>query len=112
MNKAGEKQIWHKVVDKSEKCVNLYSRRDLSLRGRSIIFIVVICSTIWYVGSLIVMPYCIPNQLNKLIFKFLWNIKPESLIRETLLNNYNKGWLNVIDINSKLESFRIMQVIQ
>ena len=60
----------------------------------------------------IIMPDCILNQLNKLIFKFLWNNKPESYEMETLLNDYSKGGLNVVDIKSKLESFRIMQVIQ
>ena len=107
----GENKTWEKVVTKLEKCVNLYSSRDLSLRGRSIILNVVLCSSIWYVGSLIVMPESILKRLNKLIFNFLWNGKPEAIKRETLYNSFDKGGLNVVDIKSKLESFRILQIL-
>jgi hypothetical protein len=109
---AGNIKTWQNVLTKFEKCVNLYSRRDLSLRGRSTILNVVLCSSIWYVGSLISMPEIVLKKINKLVFKFLWNNKPELIKRETLLNDYQQGGLKVVDIKSKIESFRVRQVLQ
>ena len=47
-----DNKTWGKVISKFEKCVNLYSRRELSFRGKSVILQTVLCSSIWYIGSL------------------------------------------------------------
>ena len=107
-----DKINWDRIMSKFEKCVNLYSSRDLSFRGRSTILNVVLCSSIWYVGNLILMPDKVRRKLNKLIFTFLWKSKPEAIKRETLLNDYRNGGLNVVDIQTKLQSFMIKQVLQ
>ena len=111
-NIEGHKKTWDKVITKFEKCVYLYSRRDLSFRGRSVILKAVLCSSIWYVGSLILMPQSVEKRLNKLLFTFLWNSQPEALKREMLLNDFPNGGLNVIDIKTKIESFLVKQVLQ
>lgn len=107
-----DKRNWEKIVSKFQKCVNLYSSRDLSFRGRSIILNAVLCSSIWYVGSLILMPDNVRRKLNKLVFTFLWKGQPEAIKRETLLNDFPNGGLNIVDIQSKLESLLVKQVLQ
>jgi len=105
-------KTWDNVIKKLEKCILLYSRRDLSFKGRSVILQAVLCTSIWYVGSLIAMPQRVEQKLNKLIFTFLWNKQPEALKRETLYNTFLNGGLNIIDIKTKLASFRVIQVLQ
>ena len=105
-------RTWDKVINKFQQCVKLYNRRDLSLKGRSVILQTVLCTSIWYVGSLILMPKKVENTLNKLIFSFLWNNKPEAIKRATLIHTFINGGLNIIDINTKLASFRIKQILQ
>jgi hypothetical protein len=98
-----DNKIWGKVISKFEKCVNLYSRRELSFRGKSVILQTVLCSSIWYIGSLTPMPKNVGKKLNKLAFTFLWNNKPEALKRESLVNTFADGGLNIVDIKTKIE---------
>ena len=107
-----DNKTWGKVISKFEKCVNLYSRRELSFRGKSVILQTVLCSSIWYIGSLTSMPKNVGEKLNKLAFTFLWNNKPEALKRESLLNTYANGGLNIVDIKTKIESLFVKQVLQ
>ena len=107
-----DNKTWGKVVSKFEKSVNLYSRRDLSFRGESVILHTVLCSSIWYIGSLASMPKKVEQKLNKLAFTFLWNNKPEALERESLLNTYADGGLNIVDIKTKIEALFVKQVLQ
>ena len=83
--------------------MNLYSRRDLSFRGKCHPVVELLlgrrdsrCQTI----------------VNKLAFPFLWNSKPEALQRDSLLNVFADGGLNIIDIKTKIESLFVKQVLQ
>lgn len=58
------------------------------------------------------MPEYILSKLNKLLLRFLWNNQPEAIKRKSLFNGYQNGGFNVVDIKSKIESFRIMQLLQ
>ena len=76
-----DKINWDRILSKFEKCVNLYSSRDLSFRGRSTILNVVLCSSMWYVGNLILMPDKVRRKLNKLIFTFYGRVN-QKLLKE------------------------------
>ena len=78
----------------------------------SVILQSVLCTSIWYVGSLILMPKKVENTLNKLIFSFLMEQQTEGLKLETLINSFDEGGLNIVDIQTKLASFRIKLVLQ
>ena len=45
-------------------------------------------------------------------FPFLWNSKPETLKRKSLLNTFADEGLNVVDIRTKIESLFVKQVLQ
>ena len=61
-----------------------------------------------------VLPQCQTRwkHLRKLAFPFLWNSKPEVLKRESLLNTFADGCLNIVDIITKVESLFDKQVLQ
>ena len=108
----GRKRNWDIIIAKFKKCVNLYSCRDLSFRGKSIILKAVISNSIWYVGSLTLMPHNVLCNLNKLLFSFIWSNKTEVVKRLTLINNFQNGGLDIVDIKTKLETFLVGQVLQ
>ena len=58
------------------------------------------------------MPDAVRIKLNRLLFQFLWNGKPEVLKRETLLHGCLKGGLDVVDLQTKLQSSLVKQVLQ
>ena len=84
--------------------MNVYSRRDLSFRGKCHPAVELFlghrdsqCQTRW-------------TNLNKLAFPFLWNSKLEALQRDSLLNAFADGGLN-IDIKTKIESLFVKQLL-
>jgi len=40
------------------------------------------------------------KEINSLFYDFLWNGKGDKIKREVMINNYAKGGLNMIDIES------------
>ena len=55
----------------------------------------------WYVGSLTSVPNKV-EQKKKLAYPFLWNSKPEALKRESLLNTFADGIVNIVYIRTKI----------
>ena len=100
----GDYKNWKIIIDKFQKCVNMYASRDLSFRGGSSILNIMCCSKIWYVGSFLTMPEIIIRKLNKLFFTFLWNKRPEAVKRETLYNSFSEGGFQVINISVQIDS--------
>ena len=83
--------------------MNLYSRRDFSFRGKCHPAVKLFlghrdsqCQTRW----------------TKVAFSFLWNSKPDALQRDSLLNTFADGGLNIIYIKTKIESLFVKQVLQ
>ena len=106
----GDYKNWKIIIDKFQKCVNMYASRVLSFRGRSIILNLMCCSKIWYVGSFLTMPEIILRKLNKLLFTFFWKKQPEWVKRETLYNSFSEGGFQVINISVKIDSFRVKHI--
>ena len=55
----------------------------------------------WYVGSLTSVQNKV-EQIKKLAHPFLWNSKPEALKRESLLNTFADGSVNIVYIRTKI----------
>ena len=108
----GFKRNWDILISKFKNVVDLYSSRDLSFKGKSVILKAVICNSIWYVGSLTLMPDNVLQKLNKVLFSFLWSNKTEAVKRLTLIDSFENGGLDIVDIKTKLETFRVSQVLQ
>ena len=77
----GFKRNWEIITCKFTKVVDLYRCRDLSFKGKSVILKAVICNSIWYVGSLTLMPDKVLINLNNILLSFLWSNKMETVKR-------------------------------
>ena len=60
----------------------------------------------------IVVYRCCGTDKQKDLYKSLWNSKLVALKRESLLNTFADGGLNVVDIRTKIESLSVKQVLQ
>ena len=58
------------------------------------------------VCSLLPTPKEIVNKLNQLLFKFLWN-GTDKVTCVSVINNYEKGGLKMIDLESMVKSLRL-----
>ena len=59
-----------------------------------------------YVCSVLPTPKEIVNKLNQLLFKFLWN-GVDKVTRVSVINDYEKGGLKMIDLESMVKSLRL-----
>ena len=72
-------------IQKMENNAKVQNQRHLSLKGKTIIINRTLLSKLWYVCSVFPLPKDLLSEINKIIFKFLWNNKnPEPIARETL----------------------------
>ena len=67
-------------------------------------------STIIYQCSVITPPPNFIEEINDLAYKFVWHNKPNKIKRETLISDYNKGGLKMLDIDSFVKAQKAMWV--
>ena len=58
-----------------ENNVKIQNQRHLSLKEKTIIINTNLLSKLWYVSSVFPIPKDLLSEMNKIIFKFLWNNK-------------------------------------
>lgn len=84
--------------------VKFMGKRKLTLFGKKEIINTFIISKLQYNATILPSPPLkIIQQINKLIFNFLWS-KKDRIKRKTLIGKENKGGINIIDIESKLKA--------
>ena len=58
------------------------------------------------------MPDKVLINLNKILFSFVWSNTMETVKRLTLIDSFENGGLDIVDIKTKLETFRVSQILQ
>ncbi|CAK8685085.1 unnamed protein product [Clavelina lepadiformis] len=93
---------WNQTLNKIEKIINQHKSRRLSLLGRKNIINALILPHILQVAAIFYPRQSTINQIENKIFKFLWYpqiIEPQA--RKQLIAPYNKGGLQIPDIEMK-----------
>ena len=93
-------------LDDIKKLINIWSSRGLSLYGKVTIIKTLLLPKIVYLSSVLPTPKNFIKELNRLIYKFLWNGK-DKVTRASVINNYEGGGLNMVDIESMIKSLRL-----
>ena len=60
-----------------------------------------------YVLSSLATPRGVMNEVNSLLYNFLWDGKSDKIKRTEMINDYNKGGLIMIDFQSFNQSFKM-----
>jgi hypothetical protein len=93
-----------------KKILDLWLQRDLSLIGKITILKSLAFSKIIYQCGVITSPPKFIELVNGMAYKFIWGNKPEKIKRKTLIADYEKGGLRMLDINSFLKAQKAMWV--
>lgn len=105
------KYNWDNVIEKMKKTANLHLTRNLTFKGRALIAEVLLCSKLWYVGTVVPVEEFTIQQINKVIFSFIWANKVEKINRNTLYLSQKEGGLGVVHVSRKLASFRVKHIL-
>ena len=89
-----------------KKLINICSSRGLSIYGKVTIIKSLIIPKLVYISSLLPTPKEIIQELNRLLFKFLWK-GTDKLTRLSAINEFENGGLKMIDIESMIQSLRL-----
>ena len=90
-----------------EKCLNLWSSRDLSLYGKINIVKNLALSNMVFIVSVLSAPSGFVDQVSKLLSSFIWNHKPPKIKHSTMIGKIKDGGLNMPDfkiINKSLKA--------
>ena len=93
-----------------QRILNMWSQRDLSLIGKITILKSLAFSTVIYQCGMITTPTKFIELITDIAYKFIWQNKPEKIKRQTLIAEYEKGGLKMIDICSFLKAQKAMWV--
>lgn len=93
-------------LDKIKKLINVWSSRGLSIYGKVTIIKSLVIPKFVYVASLMPTPNDVVVELNRLLFKFLWNGK-DKVTRLSTINEFENGGLKMIDLECMIKSLRL-----
>ena len=102
-----------KCIQKMENNVKIQNQRHLSLKGKTIIINTILLIKLWYVGNIFRITKDLLPEINKTIFKFLWNNKnPEPIARETLFLPIERGGLEILVPSTQSQALRTKFILQ
>ena len=84
-----------------------WSARRLTLLGKITIIKTLAVSQIVYILSSLPTPPDIHKTIDSILYDFLWDGKGDKIKRTTMINNYAKGGLKMLDIQSFNESLKM-----
>ena len=86
---------------------NIWSSRNLSLKGKVTIIKSLILPQVSFLFSVLFTPDQILNEINKILFSFLWGNKTAKIKKDTITGNISDGGLKMPDIISVHKTAKI-----
>jgi hypothetical protein len=105
-----QKQNWEKPFNECKKTISVWEKHNLSLYGRAMIIKTLLIPKFVYLFHSLPVSKEIINDINKMIFGFLWKNGREKIKRKTLIGSNIQGGLNMIDIESFIYSIKLKWV--
>ena len=106
-SEASTKDNFEKKFVALEKCLNVWSSRDLTLFGKITIIKSLALSKIIFISSVLSIPTGFADQVNKSLSNFIWNHKPPKIKRSTMIGRIKDGRPSMPDfdiINKSLKA--------
>ena len=97
------------TIDEVKTILNIWSSRSLTLLGKTAVLKNLIIPKIIYKVSYlpIFLPDSFVNELNQILFRFIWGSKWEKISRLKLYCNIKEGGANMIDIKCHMLSIKL-----
>lgn len=101
-----ELKNWETKLESVKTCLRCWNVRDLSLQGRILVIKTLALAKVVYSTAAICTPNWVVNTLNKEFYSFVWRYKRDKIARKVILNDIDKGGLNMIDFRSFSKSMK------
>ena len=109
---------WEAKFTKCQNIIRMWTHRNLTMLGRIVIAKTFLMSQFLYIMQATILHETVLKRINSLLFKYIWSKKDtdneieqnritEKVKRTTMIQSYEKGGLNMIDIESMQDTFAI-----
>jgi hypothetical protein len=84
-----------------------WGKRNLTIMVNILIIKTLILPKFTFLASSCVIPKTYIKEIESCFYRFIWKGKPDKVKRLTLIRDYEKGGLNMVDINSYFKSLKV-----
>lgn len=99
------------AIRKIEISINLWSSIKFNMIDRIITVKTFILSKLWFLANFICLEKQNMNQINQMVYKYIWNDAIEMIKRKTLVLPYESGGLSSVCIKTKIQAISIQNFI-
>ncbi len=96
---------WENKLDKLQKLLDSWRSRNLTLFGKITIIKTLGIPQLIFSATMLAIPDNIIKKTNKLLYNFIWNSR-DRIKRNSIIGNYEKGGLKMVDIESQFEAIK------
>ena len=95
-------------INNFENCIKQWQHRKLTLMGKIIVIkSFALPKLIYVLSSLQSPPADTIKRIETIMYKFIWDGKPDKIKREILIQDFGKGGLKMIDIKTFIKALKI-----
>ena len=84
-------------LEKVKEILRCWKYRRLTLLGKITVIKALVVSQLVYLLSPLCSNYKVLNEINNLLYNFLWNGKGDKIKRKVMINDFRHGGLEMID---------------
>ena len=106
-----ESANWSTFIARVAKQLDSISPRELTLKDKAVMLNTKIFSQLWYKATIIDVPKIILGRLHKMINSFIWANKMVLIKRDVLELPFNRGGVNLVNVQIKVKSFQIKHIL-
>ena len=104
------KRNFFEKLPKLKKILNIWSSRDISIYGRVNIVKTLALSKLTFICSVLDTPKGFTDEVNNIIFDYIWRYKNPKLKKTTIIKNKKDGGLNMVDFTLFDNALKIVWV--
>ncbi len=94
-----EKLNWTLKIEIMQKMIDCWRTRKLTLQGKILIIKTLLLPKMIFSASMLPIPEGIIKRINSILYNYIWG-KTDRIQREVLINEFEKGGLCMIDVES------------
>ena len=96
------------ALSKMHGIINSWGNRNLTVLGRiTVVKSLILPCFNYYILSLPSPAECLLSNINKLLFQFIWNNKPDRISRNQICQSYPEGGLRMVDFSIHCISLKV-----
>lgn len=106
-SKVCSNQCWKEKVTSIDSLLKNWKKRKLTLLGKSVIIQSLVIAKITFLANTIGMDSTTIKILEKMIYNFIWEGKPDKIKRNVMIGTLEQGGSNVRNIECHIDVLRI-----